>query len=313
MSELHVVFGTGPLGRAVMDALVARKKTVRMVNRSGKMDGAPQEVEIVAGDAYDRSFAREAAQGAVVVYQCAQPGYTQWVEHFPPLQASILDAAADAGAKLVIGENLYMYGEVAGPIHEDLPYAAKTRKGRVRAQMAKDALAAHRAGKVRVALGRASDFFGPYGLGSAMGERAIAPALKGKKASLIGNPDMPHSYTYLPDFGRALVVLGERDEALGQAWHVPNDRPDITQREFMNLVFREIGAPPQVSGMGATMMRLGGLFVPEAREGVEMMYEFEKPFVVDSSRFERTFGVRATPLAESIPATVAWYRAHAAV
>jgi nucleoside-diphosphate-sugar epimerase len=310
MSELHVVFGTGPLGRSVIEELAVRGKTVRAVNRGGEMEHAPQGVEIVAGDAYDRGFAREAARGAAVVYQCAQPGYTQWVEKFPPLQASILDAAAEAGAKLVIGENLYMYGDVNGPIHEGLPYAAKTKKGRVRAQMAQAALDAHRRGVVRVALGRASDFFGPYGLGSAMGERAIVPALQGKKASLIGNLDMPHSYTYLPDFGRALVVLGERDEALGQAWHVPNDRPDITQREFMNRVFKEIGLPPQMSGMGGTMMRLGGLFIPEAREGVEMMYEFEKPFVVDSSRFERAFGVKATPLEESIRATVAWHRNH---
>jgi nucleoside-diphosphate-sugar epimerase len=312
MSELHVVFGTGPLGRSVIEELVARGKTVRAVNRSSEMEHAPQGVEIVSGDAYERASARAAAQGAAVVYQCAQPGYTQWVEKFPPLQASILDAAAEAGAKLVIGENLYMYGDVNGPIHEDLPHAAKTKKGQVRAQMAQDALDAHRRGVVRVALGRASDFFGPYGLGSAMGDRVFPPALAGKKASLIGKLDMPHTYTYLPDFGKALVVLGERDEALGQAWHVPNDRPDITQREFMNLVFREIGLPPQMSGMGVTMLRLGGLFIPEAREGVEMMYEFEKPFIVDSSKFEQAFGLKATPLEESIPATIAWYRAHAA-
>ena len=201
-----------------------------------------------------------------------------------------------------------MYGEVDGPIHEDLPYKATTRKGKVRAQMAQDALDAHRAGVVRVAIGRGSDFFGPYGQGSAMGDRVFPPALTGKKASLIGNLDMPHTYTYLPDFGAALAVLGERDEALGQAWHVPNDRPEITQRDFMTLVFKEIGLPPQMSGMGRAMMRLGGLFIPEAREGVEMMYEFEKPFVVDSGKFERAFGVKATPLAESIRATVAWYR-----
>jgi nucleoside-diphosphate-sugar epimerase len=276
------------------------------------MDAAPHGIELVAGDLYDHTFARDAAQGAVVVYQCAQPGYTRWPGKFPPLQASILEAAAAAGAKLVIGENLYMYGDTDGqPLTEDLPYRATTRKGKVRAQMANDALAAHQAGKVRVALGRASDFFGPYGQGSAMGERAIIPALQGKKASLIGNLDMPHSYTYLPDFGKALVVLGERDEALGQAWHIPNDQPNITQREFMNRIFAAAGARPQMSGMGKTMMRMGGLFIPEAREGVEMMYEFEKPFVVDSKRFEQTFGDTATPLDQSIPATVAWYRAHA--
>ena len=84
----------------------------------------------------------------------------------------------------------------------------------------------------------------------------------------------------------------------------------LTQRQFAELVFAETGHPVKASGMGKTMLRIGGLFIPEARESIEMLYEFEKPFVVDSSQFERTFGVRATPLAEAIKATVAWYRAH---
>jgi nucleoside-diphosphate-sugar epimerase len=283
-----------------------------MVNRNGQLADAPAGVEVVAADLYDPAQVRRVAEGAYAVYQCAQPGYTQWQEKFPPLQASILEGAGAAGAKVIIADNLYMYGPVAGKLHEGLPYAATTKKGRVRAQMAEAALAAHRDGKVRVALARGSDFFGPYGQGSAMGERAFIPALKGKSASLIGNLDTPHSFTYIPDFGKALAILGERDEALGRAWHVPNDRPDITQREFMNLVFKEVGLPPKMSGMGKMMMRLGGLFIPEAREGIEMMYEFDEPFVVDSSQFEQAFGVKATPLAESIPATVAWYRSHAA-
>ena len=108
----------------------------------------------------------------------------------------------------------------------------------------------------------------------------------------------------------ALVILGERDEALGQAWHVPNDRPQITQRQFAELVFAETGHPVKASGMGKLMLALGGLFIPAARESVEMLYEFEKPFVVESSKFERTFGVQATPIEEAIKVTVAWYRAH---
>jgi nucleoside-diphosphate-sugar epimerase len=312
MSELQVVLGTGPIGRETAAELAARGRRVRMVNRSGQLADAPAGVEVVAADLYDPAQVRRVAESAYAVYQCAQPGYTQWQEKFPPLQASILEGASAVGAKVIIADNLYMYGPVAGKLHEGLPYAATTKKGRVRAQMAEAALAAHRDGKVRVALARGSDFFGPYGQGSAMGERAFIPALKGKSASLIGNLDTPHSFTYVPDFGKTLAILGERDEALGRAWHVPNDRPDITQREFMNLVFREIGLPPKMSGMGKTMMRLGGLFIPEAREGIEMMYEFDEPFVVDSSQFEQAFGVKATPLAESIPATVAWYRSHAA-
>jgi nucleoside-diphosphate-sugar epimerase len=213
--------------------------------------------------------------------------------------------------KLVIGENTYMYGDTDGrPLTEDLRFAAHTRKGQVRAAMSEAALAAHKAGKVQVALGRGSDFFGPWVLGSSHGERVFYPALAGKAASFGGKLDIPHTATYIEDFGKTLVILGEREEALGQAWHVPNDRPQITQRQFAELVFADLGKPAKVSAMGKTMMRIGGLFVPAARESVEMFYEFEKPFVVDSSKFERAFGVKATPIAEAIKATVAWYQAH---
>jgi nucleoside-diphosphate-sugar epimerase len=311
MSNLQVVFGTGPLGRSVMHELVRRGHSVRMVSRSGQMAEAPQGIELVAADLYSAAVVRELTQGAAVAYQCAQPHYYEWPQKFPPLQAAIIEGLSGSGVKLVIGENTYMYGNTDGqPLTEDLPYAAHTRKGKVRAAMSEAALAAHRAGKVPVALGRGSDFFGPWALGSSHGERVFYAALAGKSASFGGKLDLPHTVTYIEDFGRALVILGEREEALGQAWHVPNDRPQITQRQFAELVFAETGHPVKANGMGKTMMRLGGLFIPEARESVEMMYEFEKPFVVDSSKFERAFGMKATPIEEAINATVAWYRAH---
>lgn len=304
--NLHVVFGTGPLGMSVMHALLRRGKTVRMVNRSGKAD-APAHEQVIAANAYDLESARLACQDAEVVYQCAQPHYHEWVEKFPSLQTNILEAAASAGAKLVIGDNLYMYGEVSGAIHEALPYQARTRKGRTRAEMAQAALSAHQSGKLQVTIGRASDFFGPGVLGSTMGERVFLPALQGKAASLVGKLDLPHTYTYIEDFGEALAVLGEREEALGQAWHVPSPQT-ITQRQFVELIFAELGMPPKMSGMGKLMMALGGLFIPEARESLEIMYEFEKPFVVDHSKYARAFGDHATPLPEAIRQTVAWYR-----
>lgn len=311
MSELHVVFGAGPVGRSVMEELVRSGKSVRVVSRSGRMDEAPQDVELVAADLYDPASVRKVAQGAAVAYQCAQPHYWEWPEKFPPLQAAVIEALADTGTRLVIAENLYMYGDTDGePLAEALPYRAHTRKGKVRAAMAEAALAAHRAGKVPVAIGRASDFFGPWALGSSHGERVFYPALAGKAASFAGKLDLPHTTTYIADFGRALVLLGERDEALGQAWHVPNDQPQITQRQFAELAFEEVGLPPKVSGMGKLMLRLGGLFIPAAREMVEMAYEFEKPFVVDSTKFEQAFGMKATPIQDAIRATVTWYREH---
>jgi nucleoside-diphosphate-sugar epimerase len=307
-NDLHVIFGTGPLGLAVMRELVRQGKPVHMVNGRGKAV-LPEGVELVASDAYLPDNTRRVTRGAAVVYQCAQPPYHEWAEKFPALQASILEGAAANGAKLVIGDNLYLYGEVDEPIHEGLPYSATTKKGQTRAKMAEAALAAHQSGRLRVTIGRGSDFFGPGVLGSSLGQRVFTPALQGKTASAIGSLDQPHTYTYIDDFGKALVTLGQREEALGRAWHVPNAET-LTQRQLISMIFEEIGAPPRMSGMGKAMLRIGGLFIPEARESIEMMYEFEKPFIVDDSQYKRAFGDHATPPGEAIQATIAWYRRH---
>lgn len=307
-NESHLIFGAGPLGLAVMRELRQHNKPVRMVNRTGRHNGSiPEDIEVISGNAYDTAFTQQVCAGATHVYQCAQPPYDQWVEKFPALQQSILEGATAAGAKLILGENLYMYGDVDGPIREDLPYRATTRKGKTRAEITRAALEAHRGGKLKVVIGRGSDFYGPGVRNSTLGERAIAPILKGKPASLVGKLDVPHTYTYIEDFGKALVILGEREDALGQVWHVPNP-PTLTQRELMQIFFEEAGQPPRMSGMGKWMMAFGGLFVKEARESVEMMYEFEKPFIVDHSKYTRAFGNHATPHAKAARETLTWYQ-----
>jgi nucleoside-diphosphate-sugar epimerase len=306
-NELHVVFGTGPVGLAVMDELVSKGKRVRMVNRSGRADVA-EGVEIVGGDAADPTFAREVSVGASVVYFALNPPYDKWPELFPPLQAGVLEGASSAGAKLVAVENLYMYGTTGGrPITEDLPYAPNTRKGTVRARMSEELIEAHKSGKVRVAVGRASDFFGPRVLTSAAGEQVFGRAVAGKSAQVAGDPDQPHTYTYAPDIGRGLVVLGEREEALGRAWHLPSSET-VTTRRFVETIFEEVGKPARVQVAPKILLRAMGLFNPPLRETIEMLYEFEEPFVVDHSAFERTFGMHATPLRDAIRETVRWYR-----
>lgn len=283
-----------------------------MVSRTGKMDEAPAGVEVVAADLYNSAEVKKVTHGAKVVYQASQPRYFEWTTKFMPLQSAIIDGLTGSGAKLVLVENLYMYGESNGkPMTEDFSHNAHTRKGKARSELSKAAFEAHRAGKVRVTAGRGSDFFGPWGLNTAaMGERTFYPMIAGKAAGLVGNIDVPHTHTHIPDFGKALVILGEHPEADGQAWHVPNDNPHISQREMAKMIADELGLPLKVSAMGKTMMAIGGLFIPEAKESVEMMYEFEKPFIVDSSKFEKTFGMKATPMTEAIKETVAWYKGH---
>jgi nucleoside-diphosphate-sugar epimerase len=312
MTVNHVVLGTGAIGRAVMNELVKRGESVRMVSRTGKMDEAPAGVEVVAADLYNSAEVKKVTHGAKVVYQSAQPRYFEWTTKFMPLQSAIIDGLTGSGAKLVLVENLYMYGESNGkPMTEDFSHNAHTRKGKARSELSKAAFEAHRAGKVRVTAGRGSDFFGPWGLNTAtMGERTFYPMIAGKAAGLVGNIDVPHTHTHIPDFGKALVILGEHPEADGQAWHVPNDNPHISQREMAKMIADELGMPLKVSAMGKTMMAIGGLFIPEAKESVEMMYEFEKPFIVDSGKFEKTFGMKATPMKEAIKETVTWYKGH---
>ena len=308
-TDLHVVFGTGATGLATIEILAARGTPVRAVNRSGRAE-VPDGVEVLAGDASDPVFATAASAGASVVYQCLNPPYAQWPEMFPPLQASVLEGASAAEAKYVAMDNLYAYGPTDGaPLTEDLPYAATGSKGSTRAKMAQDLLDAHETGKVRVAIGQASDYFGPRGLLSAMGERVFYPAIAGKKAQVMGNPDQPHSYSYIPDIATGLVTLADHDEADGAAWHLPN-APAITTRQFVDKIYAAAGNEPQIQAMSRIMVNVVGLFNGQVRELKEMLYEFEEPFVVDSSRFESTFDVHATPLDDSIPATVDWFRDH---
>jgi nucleoside-diphosphate-sugar epimerase len=306
MAELHVVFGTGPLGKWTARELVKLGKTVRMVNRSGKADDLPAGVEVVASDAYDEAKNVEVTKGAAAIYQCAQPHYYEWPEKFPPLQRAILAAAAKNGAKFIVGDNLYMYGDPQGqPIREDSPIQPHTRKGKTRAAMAQEVLDAHKTGKLRAAIGRASDFFGPgYDIFAGL---VIRPALAGKPVNVLGRTDQAHTFTYIADFGRLLATLGTREEALGQVWFAPS-APAVTQAELVKLLEVEVGHPLKTMSAGAMMTRILGLFNKEMAEMTEMMYEWTGPFVMDSSKAEQAFGWKGTPLKTAVKETLDWCR-----
>ena len=313
MSELHVVFGTGPLGLAVMRELRSRSKHVRMVNRSSRVRFEKDlQTEVGGIDAVDPVQAREACEGAAVVYHCVGLHYPRWAE-FPSIAAGIVAGASAAGARLVYADNLYAYGAVDKPMTEDLPPNAVTKKGRIRAGIAQSLMNVHNAGKVRVAIGRGSDFFGPFATDAAMmGSRVFGRSLAGKTAQVVGDPGRLHTFTFIDDFGKALVTLGERDEALGKAWHVPS-APAITTRSFVEKAYGELGKPIRLSTAPRFAIALLGKFDENVRELREMLYQFERDFVMDSSRFESTFGARPTPLDESIRQTLDWYRNRPAV
>lgn len=306
----YVIFGTGAIGLATLDALRRRGESVRVVNLSGNAD-LPSDVEIVGGDARDREFTAAVSSGARVIYQTLGPPYHQWPQQFPAMQASILAAAQATGARLVDMENVYMYGRPDGhPLTETSPYAAHTKKGQLRGRMARDLLAAHEAGRVEVVIGRASDYFGPRGgAQSNLGDRVMPAALAGKTASVLGDPGQPHTYTYLPDIGEALAVLGDHPDAPGQVWHLPNDPATRTTRQLVDLAYEEAGQPrAKVRGTPTLLLRALGVVNPLMRELVEMQYEYQAPFIVDSSKISDKLGLHATPLDQAIAETLASYR-----
>jgi nucleoside-diphosphate-sugar epimerase len=304
---LHVVFGTGQVGRALGARLAAIDVEVRAVSRhrpSALADG----VDWRAADATDPEAATDAARGAAVVYQCLNAPYTEWPTRFPPLQRGVLAAAEGTEALLVTLENIYGYGSPGGkPMTEDLPLAATTFKGRARAEMTLELLAAAAAGRVRIAIGRASDFFGPGVTESALGERIFANAVAGRRADILGNPDLPHTYSYVPDIAAGLATLGTDGRATGQVWHLPGPETVSTQA-VLRLVGDEVGHPVSARKLPKLAVRALGLVSPMMRELAEMAYEFEQPFVLDTAKYQATFGAAGTPLPTAIAETVAWYR-----
>jgi nucleoside-diphosphate-sugar epimerase len=304
----HVVLGaTGGTGSAVVGELAARGLRVRAVTRRGTAVG-PQGVEPVAADVGTAEGARRACEGATVVYHCAQPGYTQWPELFPPMTRAIIDGAAAAGAKLVFADNPYVYGPPDGPMTEEMPQRAQGKKGRTRIEMAAAVLRAHDDGRLRSTIGRSSDYYGPRGTTSTVGENIMKPVVEGKRARWLGSLDQPHTLNYVEDMARALVTLGERDEADGQVWHLPAAEP-LTGRQFLALAFEAAGHPAKVGVASRPMIRIVGLFNPLVRELNETLYQFERPFVLDASKFQRAFGpFEPTPHPEAVRRTVDWFR-----
>ena len=307
---VHVVFGAGQVGSALIGRLVAAGVTVRAVSRTLPATRSPQ-VDWRNADVTDAEAAIDAASGATVIYQCLNAPYAEWPERFPPLQRGVLAAAGDTGALLVSLENVYGYGPTASqPMTEDLPLASTTVKGRVRAAMTRELLEASEAGRVRIAIGRASDFFGAGVVESALGERVFANAVAGKRADFIGDPDLAHTYSYVPDIAAGLVMLGTDERAVGQVWHLPGPETGTT-RQLIDLISDEVGGRVDIRSVPKLLVRAMGLVSPLMRGLAEMSYEFDNPFVLDTTKFTSTFGAAGTPLATAVSETVAWYRTRA--
>jgi nucleoside-diphosphate-sugar epimerase len=290
---LHVIVGAGPVGSAVARELLQRGEQVRIVTRSGSgIDGT----EKAAADAGDAERLSELARGAAALYNCVNPPYHRWAQEWPPVADALLAAAESSGAVLATTGNLYVYGPVRRPMTEDLPMAARGHKGRVRAKMTDDAFAAHRAGRIRAFEVRGSDYLG----GNSLLSLLVTPALrKGRTAFVPANLDVPHTWTNVVDVAKLLVAGVADERAWGSVWHVPS-APACSIRELTALAAAQLSAKPKLAALPYPALWALGMVNPMARELRETQYQFRKPFVLDSSKAEHTFGLKPAPLEDSI-------------
>ena len=305
-NSLHVVLGTGPAGSTLAAHLADAGHRVRAVDRAGK---APRHagIEHFTADLTDAREGKRAVEGAAVIYHCVNVAYHLQVEVMPQIATSVLDAARASGARLVVLDTLYPYGEADGEwITEQTPWATTTQKGRMRAELDRRYLEAHAAGDVRVVAGRSADFFGPGVLNSTLGATAFPAALTGEPVLAFGDIGLPHSYTFIGDVARGLAALGQDSTGDGRVWHLPTE-PARTTREVHALIEDRVGRPLNV----VTLDRpepYGPFDETFMASYEEMFYQHTMPQNMVSDAFEAQFGIHPTPLPEALDATVDWYR-----
>lgn len=307
MNDLYVVTGAGPVGWTVAEQLAGQGNRVRVLTRSGSGPEHPL-VERLTVDVQDASQVRDAFAGATAVFHCIHgSSYTAdaWRAELPRAEQTVLTAAAGAGAVVVFPESLYSYSEPDRPMTEAGPRTAQGGKRGVRTELlrARDASPANTVTVV------AGDFFGPRVRNSHGGERMVSPVLAGKKLWVIASTDQPHSFTYVPDLAAAMIRAAQMPALWNKVWHAPTG-PAVTQRQLATA-FTEAGgaAAPKLGAIPGWALRAMGVFSKDLRELAETLYQFDKPFVMDSAASQAALDLRPTPLPEAAAATAAWWRA----
>jgi nucleoside-diphosphate-sugar epimerase len=306
-TQLHVVTGAGPVGSSIAQQLADQGHPARLLTRSGT-GPEHQLIDRRRVDVSDHSGLAEQFDGAAAVHHCIHGSAyraSTWRSELPAAEQAVLAAAGTAGAVVTFPESLYAYGPVDGPMTEDLPRNATRGKLGIRAELLR-ARAASPTPNVSVA---ASDFYGPLVRVSHAGERLVPALLAGRRVTMIGSLDRPHSFTYVPDLARAMITASQTPSLWGQFLHAPT-APAPTQREIAQAFSRAAGLDePRLSAVPAWVLKLAGLVSVDSRELAETSYMFARPFVLDSSRSEALLQQSPTPLEVAAKETVDWWRA----
>lgn len=314
---LQVIFGTGPVGLNTAQALLEKGLNVTLVNRSGTLSRERRltvpsmnddNCKILKCDAGIPAEVNKAAEGASHIFHCVNPLYHQWAEILPLVQNNLIDAALGEDAILAASENLYMYKRGVEVISLETPVDPPTRKGKIRQALHLDLIKAEKQRGLRWTTVRASDFFGPGCTDqSTFGTKYfLNPLYKGKRVAFMGNPEIPHSYSYVKDFGQALALAAHSRKALGKPWILANHEITSTV-EIAGMFMEQSGITASTGRLSRNLLSLLGLFNPVIRELPEMLYQKEEPYVVNGSHLQKSLEFSPTPLVQAIAETLKWY------
>jgi nucleoside-diphosphate-sugar epimerase len=299
-----ILGANGVIATELSKHLPSYKTTIRQVSRHPKK--VNESDELVTADLLNYEQTEKAVAGSEVVYLLAGLRYDTdvWREEWPKVMRNVIDACKKHGSKLVFFDNVYSYGLVKGPMTEETPFNPVSKKGEVRAKIATMLLDEVKSGNLQAMIIRGADFYGP-GAKLTLTYATVTERLKAKKGpQWIGNPKAIHTFTYTPDAGKSVAMLGNTASAYNQTWHSPTSKDKMTGEEYVRIACRLMDAKYSLMSMPKFGVRLVGLFMPVMREFVEMMYQFENEYIFDSTKFEKAFNMKTTSYEEGIAATL---------
>lgn len=304
---MQTILGSGgALGVELTKALKIFTDEIRLVSRNPEKVNATDE--IVSANLLDPEEVHRAVKGSSVVYVAVgfQYNIRVWKESWPRFMSHVIQACKDYDCKLVFFDNMYMYDpDFLNGMNEETPVNPSSRKGKVRAEIARMIMREVEDGKLTALIARSADFYGPnIKKNSVLNETVFIPLGKGKKANWMSSVNRRHSYTYTPDAGRATAILGNTEDAFNQVWHLPTAANPMTGKEWIETIAAELGVKPKYLVASKWMIRMAGIFNPVLREMPEMMYQYDRDYVFNSDKFEKRFDFNPTPYVEGIKAIV---------
>jgi nucleoside-diphosphate-sugar epimerase len=297
----------GPIGNELAKILGAGNRPFRLVGRNPKPAAG---AELFAADLSDREQTVRAVAGSNVVHLLVGLKYDLkvWRELWPRIMANAIEACKRSQAKLIFFDNVYMYGKVNGRMTEETPYAPCSKKGEIRAKIATTLMDEAKAGNLTAMIARAADFYGPATKNGVPNVLVFEPFAEGAQASWLVNASVPHSLTLTTDAARGVAMLAESESAWNQVWHLPTAPDPPTGKEFIMLAAKEFGIAPKFRILSRPLLKVVGWFKPEIGESYEMLYQSDSPYLFDSTKFAREFGVPGTPYSEGIRTVAGSYR-----